>query len=66
VAGQVFHGLLARANPPMQLAEAEMAVGDERAHAARLVGCSALLMLLTRWVLSDHDSSLRVMVRVAP
>jgi hypothetical protein len=34
---QVFHGLLARANPPMQLAEAEVAVGDERAH-AELVG----------------------------
>jgi len=32
----VFPGLLALAGAPVELAEAEMAVGDERAHAPRL------------------------------
>src|SRR5262249_28236370 len=34
--GEVFAGLLVFARPPGELAEAKMAVSDERAHAARL------------------------------
>jgi hypothetical protein len=55
--GEVLLGLLVVARPPVQLAEAEVAVGDEGAHASRLGDSQRLAMLPDgrrfRWQISS-------------